>query len=249
MKILLVRHAEPDYSIDSLTRKGRVEAALLAEYLSKVEARAYYASPKGRARDTAAYTLEKVRRSAEVLPWLAEFRGSCIDPDTGKRHVCWDFRPRTWASRPLLWTPDDWVNDPLYEGSGAAQTWAETKAGVDALLARYGYRKDGPVYLCDNNTDDTLVLFCHFGISMAILGYLTGMSPVVLWHRFCMQPSSVTTIITEERVKGEVTFRCLGLGDLTHLNAAGERWSTAGLYPEVYDGRDTTDPIDWTRNK
>ena len=35
MKILIIRHAEPDYSIDSLTEKGHREAALLAEKLSK----------------------------------------------------------------------------------------------------------------------------------------------------------------------------------------------------------------------
>lgn len=247
MKILLVRHAEPDYSIDSLTPKGHREAAYLADMLSKVPIEAFYASPLGRARDTAAYTLEKAGRSAEVLPWLCEFRGRCTDPDTGKDHVCWDFRPRTWTAQPHIFDAEDWVKAPIYQGSGADNTWKETKQGVDELLARHGYRKDGPVWLCDHNDNRILVLFCHFGIAMAVLGYLTGMSPAVLWHRYCMQPSSVTTIVTEERIKGEVSFRCMGVGDLSHLNARRERYSTAALYPEVYDGRDTTNPIEWEK--
>ena len=80
MKILLVRHAEPDYTIDSLTPKGRREAELLSRRLCKLDIKNFYVSPQGRARDTASYTLSKLNRTAEVLPWLAEFRGRCFNP-------------------------------------------------------------------------------------------------------------------------------------------------------------------------
>lgn len=42
MKLLIVRHGDPDYSIDSLTEKGWREAEYLSERLEKVPARAYY---------------------------------------------------------------------------------------------------------------------------------------------------------------------------------------------------------------
>lgn len=45
MKLLIVRHADPDYSIDSLTPTGWEEAALLARRLSKLEVAAFYVSP------------------------------------------------------------------------------------------------------------------------------------------------------------------------------------------------------------
>ena len=77
---------------------------------------------------------------------------------------------------------------------------------------------------------------------MAILAYLTDVSPMVLWHHTLCCPSSVTEVVTEERIKGEVAFRMTKLGDLTHLEAAGEKRSTAGLFPEVYTGIDSTDP-------
>ena len=122
------------------------------------------------------------------------------------------------------------------------EIWQETTAGVDELLGRYGYVKDGPVWKCADNRDFTIALFCHFGISMAILGYLTDVSPMVLWHHTLCLPSSVTEVVTEERIRGEVAFRITKLGDLTHLEAAGETRSTAGLFPEVYTGIDSTDP-------
>lgn len=53
MKLLIVRHGDPDYTIDSLTEKGWREARYLAQKLSKLEIKDFYVSPLGRAKDTA----------------------------------------------------------------------------------------------------------------------------------------------------------------------------------------------------
>lgn len=45
MKLLIVRHGDPDYEHDCLTEKGWREAALLADRLTRTEAKAYYVSP------------------------------------------------------------------------------------------------------------------------------------------------------------------------------------------------------------
>ena len=243
LRILLIRHAEPDYTVDSLTPKGRVEAELLSERLVKYDIRDFYVSPLGRARDTAAYTLKKLDREAEVLPWLMEFRGSYPDPETGKRRiVAWDVKPRIWTEFPGITDVRTWYEAPEFAGGDVKEVWQETVAGVDALMARYGFVKDGPVWKGDGNGDFTIALFCHFGISMAVLGYLTDISPMVLWHHVLCCPSSVTEVVTEERIRGEVSFRVTKAGDLTHLEANGEKRSTAGLFPEVYTGIDSTDP-------
>ena len=39
MRLLIVRHGDPDYSIDSLTEKGWKEAEYLSERLSKLDVR------------------------------------------------------------------------------------------------------------------------------------------------------------------------------------------------------------------
>ena len=243
MRILLIRHAEPDYTVDSLTPKGRVEAGLLSRRLAGYQIRDFYMSPLGRAKDTASYTLERMGREAEILPWLREFRGSYPDPETGRRRiVAWDVKPRIWTAFPGVMSVGTWCDAPVFDGGDVREVWKETTDGVDALLARYGFVKDGPVWKCAENGDYTIALFCHFGISMAILGYLTDVSPMILWHHTLTLPSSVTEVVTEERIRGEVSFRVTKLGDLTHLEAAGEVRSTAGLFPEVYTGIDSTDP-------
>ncbi len=60
MRLLLIRHGDPDYERDTLTEKGRREADYLAERLSRLDIAAFYTSPLGRAKDTAAPTLARV---------------------------------------------------------------------------------------------------------------------------------------------------------------------------------------------
>ena len=242
MRILLIRHAEPDYTVDSLTPKGRNEAELLSRRLLHYDIHDFFVSPLGRARDTAAYTLSGMGRTAETLPWLAEFRGRCVDPETGKKRLPWDLPPRLWSGLPGAWDIRAWADTPLFAGSNVRQIWNETIDGTEALLARYGFHRDGPVWLCEKNARETIALFCHFGISMAVIGILTGISPLVLWHRVLTLPSSVSELVTEERVRGEVSFRITRLGDITHLESSGEKRSTAGLFPECFTGIDSTDP-------
>ena len=246
MKLIIVRHAEPDYARDSLTEKGWREAELLSRRLTRLEnVEGWYVSPLGRARDTASVTLRKIGAEAEVLPWLHEFRGETVDPETGKLRLSWDYRPQLWKPRRLLHDSEHWLEDEWMIGSNVGQIWRETTEGTDALLARHGYRRDGVIYRCGNNRRGAIVCFCHFGVGAAMAAYVLGMAPMELMHCFSMQPSAVTTLITEERTRGEVVFRCLQLGDLSHLWAAGEPYSTAGLYAEVYDGRDSTAPVEW----
>ena len=57
MRLMIVRHGDPDYSIDSLTPKGWKEAELLADRLCKLDIAKFYVSPLGRAKDTASFTL------------------------------------------------------------------------------------------------------------------------------------------------------------------------------------------------
>ena len=48
MKLIFIRHAEPDYSIDSLTEKGFYEAQLLAKRTAGWRVTDFYCSPLGR---------------------------------------------------------------------------------------------------------------------------------------------------------------------------------------------------------
>ncbi|HBB61273.1 MAG TPA: histidine phosphatase family protein, partial [Lachnospiraceae bacterium] len=112
MKLLIIRHGDPDYSIDSLTEKGWREAELLSEELSKADVTKFYVSPYGRAKDTASFTLQKMNRTAEELPWLKEFDTRIFRPDSpDKKHILWDWLPQDWTAEPRFYREDEWSSN------------------------------------------------------------------------------------------------------------------------------------------
>ena len=115
MKIVFVRHGEPDYINDSLTEKGWREAKLLANRICKWNVTDFYCSPLGRAKDTASCTLEKMNRTAVTLEWMKEFAYEIDDPITGKHGVPWDFVPSYWTNDPLLMDADRWVESDIMQ--------------------------------------------------------------------------------------------------------------------------------------
>ena len=52
MRLLIIRHGDPDYARDNLTEKGKREAKLLSEMLAKDKIDYLYCSPLGRAKAT-----------------------------------------------------------------------------------------------------------------------------------------------------------------------------------------------------
>lgn len=234
MKIMIIRHGEPDYDIDSLTEKGWREADLLANRLSSMHIDDFYCSPLGRAQDTARATLQHLDREAETLDWLQEFRGTVLDPKSGERSYGWDFMPQYWTRCPELGDMEGWKQNALVATGESAEIYEETVQGLDALLERYGYQRHGALYRTAHNSDARIALFCHFGIAMNMLSYLLRIPFHLLLHGFILAPSSITTLVTEKRIPGEVWFRCTALGDTSHLHVAGEPISHYGRYREQY---------------
>ena len=77
-------------------------------------------------------------------------------------------------------------------------------------------------------------MYCHFGVECVLLGHLLGISPMILWHGMCAAPSSVTTLVTEERREGTACFRMTSFGDISHLYAGEEEPSFAARFCESY---------------
>ena len=73
MKLFIIRHGDPDYERDSLTERGRREAALLCDRLLRENITKVYCSPLGRARATAAPFLLATGLQCDVRDWMMEF--------------------------------------------------------------------------------------------------------------------------------------------------------------------------------
>ena len=159
MKLLIVRHCEPDYVLDSLTEKGWRESELLADRLCALPIDDFYVSPLGRAQDTVRPTLTRLGKQAETLPWLEEFRGTIIDPKTARRSYAWDLTPQYWTKCPELWDQEAWRTNALVATGNSGAIFDETAAGLDALLARYGYTREDCLYRTEKNSDAVAAVF------------------------------------------------------------------------------------------
>ena len=116
MRLLFIRHGDPDYEADGLTETGRREAELLAERIAPMDISEYFVSTMGRAKATAAPTLEKAGRTAKECDWLQEFSIAVHRPDKegGLSQVPWDWLPQDWLQFPALLDRDQWHSHPVF---------------------------------------------------------------------------------------------------------------------------------------
>ena len=234
MKLLIIRHGDPIYETDSLTEQGKIEAELLSSKLCKKDIKAFYVSPLGRARLTAQYTLDKMDRTATVCDWLQEFPPQINKPNEAKS-ICWDWLPKDWLDIPEFHDVNKWFTVGPMKEANVEAAYRHVCDGLDHMLAEHGYVRNGLRYDAVNPNEDTIVLFCHFGLECILLSHLLNISPMLLWHGACAAPTSVTKLITEERERGIAYFRMGTFGDISHLYAGGVEPAFSARFCETYD--------------
>ncbi len=237
MRILIIRHGDPDYQHDTLTEKGHREAKLLAEKLSKERIDYFYSSPLGRAKHTCEYVAKAHGKEKEIVvkDWLQEFGIECTLPTGEKKYFFWDMLPEFWTKIDEMYDVEGWTGVDFFQSAGAKQKYKAVTDGLDEVLATHGYKREGRLYKTEQGTHETIAFFCHFGLETVLLSHLMHISPVALAHHFTALTSSVTTLYSEERRKGVAVFRCCGFGDTGHLYAGGEEPSFAARFCEVYE--------------
>lgn len=243
MRILIIRHGDPDYANDTLTEKGHREASLLAQKLGQEKIDYLYSSPLGRARHTCDYVAKALGKENEVVvkEWLREFDCNLTLPSGRERPIPWDMLPTEWVDEPQMYSPTQWFKQGFYKDVDMEKRYRFVTDGLDEVLANHGYKREGKLYRTQKGNDKTIALFCHFGLEMTLLSHLLGISPIPLWHHFVALPTSVTTLYTEERREGMAVFRCCGFGDVGHLYKGGEAPSFSARFCEVYGNGDRQD--------
>ena len=236
MRILIIRHGDPDYEHDTLTEAGWLEAAQLAERIAKTDIKAFYVSPLGRAKDTASVTLKKINRTATECPWLREFAPTIMRPDVpDHRSISWDWLPQDWTQDERYYQRELWKTTKIMREGKVDEEYDMVVTHFDKLLAEHGYRREGDNYLVERPNRDTIAFFCHFGVECVLLSRLMNVSPMILWHHTCAAPTAVTSLYSEERRKGIAAFRMNCFGDVSHLYAADMSPSFSARFCETYD--------------
>ena len=169
--------------------------------------------------------------------WMREFDACVVDPETGKNRLSWDLKPAYWTKEPDLLNIDRFLETDLMKSGPVAETYQKVCDGLDGILAKHGYHREGRLYRTKQHNEDTIVLFCHMGVTFYMLSHLLSISPVCLNHTMFLPPSSVTVVSTEEVEQGYGMFRTQMLGDTSHLYCAGEPVSHMGYFAEILQER------------
>lgn len=231
MRLYIVRHADPDYENDTITRKGHQEAKALAKKFSNQGLDRIYCSPKGRAIATMRYTQELLNLDYEIEEWTQEVWPELyIKNEVGRYKALFQFPGETFRSDYPLPTHDSWEEAEIIKGNPAARDAVHTlRANSDQFLFRLGYERSGGLYRCIKPNQDRIAIFCHAGFALTWLSILLEIPVTLMWSGFFLPPSSVTTILFEERSKEWAVPRCIGLGDVSHVYEDGLAISTIGL--------------------
>ena len=234
MKIIFIRHGEPDNPNQTLTKKGFEEVKALADYYKDVKFDYVYFSPLARAKITAQAILSAKNQSGVEMPWLEEFHHHVIIPGNDKKVLNWDFKPAYITAQKELYNDDLYLDTELMKSGDVKHYYKNVVTEFDKVLENHGYKRNGKCYQVLSENRDTIVFVCHLAVMSVMLSHLMGIPYVILTQHFACAPSGVTTLVSEEREEGIAQFRCLRYGDITHLTVAGQQPSFHGRFCETF---------------
>lgn len=193
MRIIFVRHGEPDYVRDCLTETGRRQAAAAAERLVREGISEIYSSPMGRASETASFTAARLSLPVQTLDYMHEVVwGGPEVPDDGHP---WTLSSRMFDEDNFDFSRQDWRQHPFFAANPVVQACDHIAGCIDEFVAAQGYRHEGRRYLCTAKEQKTVAIFSHGGSGACALTHLLSLPfPYVC----TVLPYGLTSIITLE---------------------------------------------------
>lgn len=177
MRIVFVRHGEPDYARDCLTELGRVQAKKAAQRLLGEGIGEIYASPLGRARETAQAAAEVLGLPVKTLDFMEEVRwGSADGEELYAGGHPWAIADEM-ARQGMELNRPDWRDAPWFRTNRVVECVDRVERGIDEWLAGFGYLREGKHYrhTVEEEQHKTVALFSHGGSSCAAMGHILGL--------------------------------------------------------------------------
>ena len=174
MRIVFVRHGEPNYEKDCLTERGRIQARAAAERLREEGIETIFSSPFGRAAETARATAEALNLPVNILDFMHELHWGSADGQP----IFADGHPWNIADELARqgWDPGNpaWREHPFFVNNRVTAEADNVAAETDRWLRTLGYERRGAYYRCvrEDDRQATVALFSHGGSSSAALAHI-----------------------------------------------------------------------------
>ena len=220
MRIIFVRHGEPDYEHDCLTPAGRLQAAAAAERLAPEGISKIYSSINGRAQETAGYTARRLGLPVTVLPWMHEI--SWGGPGLPENGHPWTLSDRMIDLEGYDFAAGDWRKHPYFQGNVAVEYYDMIAGELDKLLAGHGYRHEqGVRFACETDQQETIDLFSHGGSGGCALAHLLALPFPYVTACLTYDFTSVIILSFPVRKGGYVHPRLELFNDTAHIRTDG----------------------------
>ena len=214
MRIIFVRHGEPDYEHDCLTERGKVQAKAAAERLREEGIEAIFSFPLGRAAETAAAASEVLGLPVKTLDYMRELHwGSIGGTPLPRNGHPWDLTDLLAAEGVDLTDPA-WREHPYFSGNIVTAEADAVAEKTDEWLLSLGYERRGAYYRCNRPDDQqkTVALFSHGGSSAAAMGHILNLPFPYACGLFHLEFTGIT-VIRLDRNPGKQALPCLELAN------------------------------------
>ncbi|WP_105615543.1 histidine phosphatase family protein [Vallitalea okinawensis] len=214
MKLLIIRHATPDYKNKTIKPRGHLEAQALAAKLSKIGIDKIYASPMGRAQHTMQYTSDATGVPCTTQEWMQEL----VDWRLPDRQWPWKVHSDMVFDEAGFKDYANWYDSPIYQGVDIKGKFLNLKEKSDEFLFSLGYRREGNRFACVNPSDENIAVFCHAGFGSAWAAHLLNIPFSMIATCFPMRPTGVTYIEFKGNQGDTIYPNCLRFGDTSHID-------------------------------
>jgi len=214
MRIIFVRHGEPDYEHDCLTERGRIQARAAAERLREEGIEEIFSSPLGRAAETAEAAADVLKLTVTTLDYMRELHWGSMDgsPLPADGHP-WDLADRMAGEGWDLTNPA-WRSHPYFRNNQVTAEADYVAEKTDEWLCSLGYERRGAYYCCVRPDDrqKTVALFSHGGSSAAAMGHILNLTFPYACGLFHLEFTGIT-VIRLDRNPGLQRLPCLELAN------------------------------------
>ncbi|MCR4727689.1 MAG: histidine phosphatase family protein [Lachnospiraceae bacterium] len=220
MRIVLVRHGEPNYEKDCLTELGKKHAKVAAQRLLEEGIDEIYSSPLGRARETAqAFSEASGIKDVKILDFMREIRFGKFGAlyESGNP---WEVAYKM-AQRGIDLQRVDWRDYPEFRDNAAVVDIDNIFVKADEWLKELGYEREGSVYRCKraDDSEHTVALFSHGGSSTALLSRILNIPFPYLCITLGNILYTAVTSLRFDRRPGSLTVPMIEIAsDSRHIN-------------------------------
>ena len=214
MRIIFIRHGEPDYEKDDLTEAGFKQAELVAPRLKDEGIEEIWSSTHGRAISTSKPTAELLGLPVKSVDFIREVTWGS---KTGEKLFAgghpWDIADEM-ARNGLNLNDPDWRNNPYFKTNKVLDCVDTIEKGTDEWLAEHGYVRNGFYYdhIVEEDDHHTIAMFSHGGSSSVAIAHIMNLPFPYVCALLHMEFTGIT-ILRMDRHAGRCTLPCLELAN------------------------------------